>query len=190
MMVSPRNRLRAASRAATIALLASALAACAGPAARPAALADELGAIEGRFVANALTDGPAYDGRAQIERILAARAPDETRRALVACIDDMRPSRSVLVDAATQAPTPTQTPMQAPTQTPMQAPMQAPTLAPTGVICHLALTQTIYHEPTGADGDPARDWAGFVAPNADAPALRAARAAWEDVLRTRSWHAL
>lgn len=184
MMVSPRNRLRAASRAATIALLASALAACAGPAARPAALADELGAIEGRFVANALTDGPAYDGRAQIERILAARAPDETRRALVACIDDMRPSRSVLVDAATQAP------MQAPTQTPMQAPMQAPTLAPTGVICHLALTQTIYHEPIGADGDPARDWAGFVAPNADAPALRAARAAWEDVLRTRSWHAL
>lgn len=160
MFINQTSAWRASRGAITAAVLS--LAAACAPTAPPPPLADALRDVEGRFVANPLTEAPDYTARAEIERILAPRPAAQTRRELAACIDDMRPSRSMSGDRA----------------------------APTGVICHLALTQTIYHEPTGPDGDIAADWAGFVAPDADADALRAARAAWEKVLRDGTWRAL
>ncbi len=53
-----------------------------------------------------------------------------------------------------------------------------------GALCHLALTYVAYAEPEGSESG---DWPGDVFPTASAEQLRAAKAAWEQVVRTRAY---
>ena len=55
---------------------------------------------------------------------------------------------------------------------------------PIGVVCYEALLYTAYAEPEGSDTG---EWPGIVLPTATVEELRAAKAAWQQVVREKSY---
>jgi hypothetical protein len=53
-----------------------------------------------------------------------------------------------------------------------------------GVMCYQALRHVAYAEPEGSDTG---EWPGVVSPTATANQLRAAKRAWTDIVRARSY---
>ena len=123
------------------------------------ALEQSLTALKGQYVWNAESKAYRYTAKPQIEAILTPLPKDETVSGLVGCLDSLAPSESLLSGKR----------------------------VPLGVICYEALTQTVYHEPHDARGDIAKTWPGHISPTASADELRAAKKAWTEVLRARSY---
>jgi len=57
-----------------------------------------------------------------------------------------------------------------------------------GVLCNLALQQTVIYEPVNEAGELQADWPGFLFPTASATALAAAYAAWTPVVANHAYH--
>jgi len=100
-----------------------------------------------------------YSEKPRLEQIVGSRPREATVSRLVDCLDDTSPSQSTLNGKPVA----------------------------TGIICHEALTQMVYHEPTGADGDVANTWPGNISPTATAADLRAAKQAWKKVVESRTF---
>ena len=56
-----------------------------------------------------------------------------------------------------------------------------------GVLCNIALQQTVIYEPINKAGELEGDWPGFLLPTASAAALAAAYAAWEPVIANHAY---
>lgn len=57
----------------------------------------------------------------------------------------------------------------------------------TGVMCDQALKATAYYEAVDERGDADPTWPGYISPDATATQLRAAKKAWEVVVRKRAY---
>jgi hypothetical protein len=57
----------------------------------------------------------------------------------------------------------------------------------TGIVCYEALTQLASHEPTDAHGDVAKSWLGEVSPKASLAELKAAKEAWQQVQKEKTY---
>ena len=102
-----------------------------------------------------------FSEQGAIEKLVDA-ASDQTIRDLVNCLDDVSPSRTTLKGQP----------------------------VPVGVICHQALSQIIYYEPTTTNGDLAGQWPGHLEPTATAADLAAAKSAWSDVVEKKAYKRL
>jgi len=100
-----------------------------------------------------------YSAKPELEALLAARNREDTVAALVECLDNTTQSGSTLDG------------------TPVAL----------GIVCYEALTQLVYHEPTGRDGDVASDWPGRLSPRPSPAEMRAAKEAWKKVIATKSY---
>ena len=56
---------------------------------------------------------------------------------------------------------------------------------PLGVVCYQALMTTAYYEHGDANGDITFDWPGYIGPEASPEQLKAAQAAWHDVVKKK-----
>ncbi len=122
-------------------------------------LIEALAEIPGRFEQAPGADAWIYSHAVEIEAMLSDREPHSSLEELVACLDDRRPSASVLRGDRVSV----------------------------GIVCYQALRQTAYFEPADADGDIVPDWPGDIPPDALLEDLLAAQQAWIAVLDKRSY---
>jgi len=123
------------------------------------ALVEELMMVEGRFYWRNDLSRYVFNNMEKLEKIVASRKPDIAVNTMAECIDDFRPSHSIL-DGNRVA---------------------------VGVVCYQALTQTVVHEETGSNGDIAQTWAGHISPAATPSELSAAKKAWLQVLKDKTY---
>lgn len=139
------------------------LAACGGEAQRQGGPAQDLkqalSEVSGAYTWRADLDRFEYSEKARLEEILSAHPGEENVRLLVDCLDDTSPSHSS-IDG---------------------------TVVAVGIVCYEALTQTVYHEPTAANGDIAGDWPGNITPKASPQQMRDAKDAWTKVVETKTF---
>ncbi len=86
--------------------------------------------------------------------------PDPVWNTLVGCIDDLRPARATLDGKKTVV---------------------------VGVVCYQAFRLFVTHEETDATGDIAQTWAGHIEPTATPSELSAAKKAWLQVLKDKTY---
>lgn len=120
---------------------------------------EALAEIPGRFERAPDSGAWTYSHAVEIEATLSDREPHSSLEELVACLDDRRPSASVLRGDRVAV----------------------------GIVCYQALRQTAYFEPTDADGDIGPDWPGDIPPDALLEDLLVAQQAWRAVLERRSY---
>jgi hypothetical protein len=167
------ERIRAERRCVRwlLPVLALAAAACSRPAEQTAApvpaavetpsVQSRLAELVGSYRYNDDTKAYVFTDKRAIEAIVGT-ATDQTVRDLVNCLDDRRPSRTVLKGEPVAV----------------------------GVVCYEALTQTVYYEPTAPNGDIAATWPGHIEPTATAEQLAAAKRAWTDVVDRKAYKRL
>lgn len=147
-------------------LLLLAVLSCAAPhAVRPPVqhgLRSALSAVEGTYTWEPASKRYLFSEKPKLEAILSTYKLEDAVPELVACLDDLTPSRSSLDGKAVA----------------------------TGVICYEALSQSVYYEPLTATGDPDPSWPGVLTPTATPEKLGAAKQAWAKVLAAKSFRIL
>jgi hypothetical protein len=92
-----------------------------------------------------------YSAKVKLDEIVSAKPPEYAVGNLIACLDDISPSASVL-DAKT---------------------------VPIGIICYEGLSLLAYYEPTEPNGDVSAHWPGLISPKASPDEMRNAKTAWQ-----------
>ncbi len=118
-----------------------------------------IAAVRGTYTWRSDINRYLYSDKSRLEEILLAGNRDEVVSLLVECLDDISPSQSTL-DGNPVA---------------------------VGIICHEALTQLIYYEPTAPNGDIAADWPGYILPQASPEQMREAQQAWKKAVEDKSF---
>jgi hypothetical protein len=121
------------------------------------ALIQRLRVLPGSFEARAVSEVVRFRGETTLLVAIADFGHEAVKR-LVDCLDDAEPARATFRGDA----------------------------VPVGAMCYEALRMTAYHEATDERGDVVTGWPGYIrSPTLDQ--LRAAKAAWQDVLRRRAY---
>jgi len=120
----------------------------------PAPIARQLREMPGTFSAADGGDDYAYSN---LPALRALTSDGRQIDALVACIDDVTPSRSTFQGRPVTV----------------------------GFMCYEGLTQAGYYEPAASNGDIPRTWPGWLTPRSSPAAQRAAQAAWQRVIRDK-----
>jgi len=126
------------------------------------ALVDSLRHIGGEYRWDSAANRYLFTKKEDMERILALQDETTGIQTLANCIDDPRKSDTTLGSKRVAL----------------------------GILCYEALTQLIYYEPTNPNGDIARDWIGYIVPNASIQQLRSAKRAWIKVIKSGSYKRL
>jgi hypothetical protein len=122
-------------------------------------LTQSLAQVEGDYIWNDQDNRYYFSDKEQIDQILQSQTPEIAVRVLVDCLDDLSPSKSTLNGNSVAL----------------------------GLVCYEALSQIVYHEETGPDGDIAAQWAGHLSPTATPSEMLAAKSAWSQVLKSRTY---
>ena len=126
-------------------------------------LVEALRVFEGRFDWRSdLGDQGQYvfEDTEKLRKLVESRNLDLAVNTLVGCIDDLRPARAILDGKKTVV---------------------------VGAVCYEALTSMVYHEETDSTGDIAQTWAGHIEPTATPSELAAAKQAWLQVLKNKTY---
>ncbi len=156
--------LKCVSRALLPGLLSIALLACTQETGLSASnsndsVLNELSEIHGEYVWNDELKRYLYSEKQRIETILASRNTEHLITALVGCLDNPKPTNSLLNKNKVAL----------------------------GIICYEALSQTAYYEPTDANGDISQRWPGNIVPTATPEELHQAKQAWKKVVESKSY---
>jgi hypothetical protein len=130
-------------------------------AAQGVGLRGSLAEIGGAYQWNAELKTHVFSDKPAIATVIG-EGSDQTIAELVECLDDTAPARTVLEGRP----------------------------VPVGVLCHEALGQIVYYEPTDPNGDVARSWPGHIEPSATPAELQGAKRAWQDVVGRKAYRRL
>lgn len=119
----------------------------------------ELREMKGEYLWNDELKRYIYSEKNFIEKILSTREPEVAVNILVNGLDDLTLTNSTLRGKRLVM----------------------------GVICHEALSQTVYYEPTTQEGDLAKKWSGHILPTAAPDELKEAKRAWKKVVDSKSY---
>lgn len=130
-------------------------------------LVEGLRVFEGRFEWRKDLGWYDFNEMEKLRELIEARKPnfeshdpDPVWNTLVGCIDDLRPARATLDG-------------------------KKPVVV--GVVCYQALRLFVTHEETDASGDIAQTWVGHIEPTATPDELAAAKKAWLQVLKDKTY---
>jgi hypothetical protein len=119
----------------------------------------ELREMKGEYLWNDELKRYIYSEKNLIEEMLSTREPKLAVNVFVNCLDDLTLTNSTLRGKRLVM----------------------------GVICHEALSQTVYYESTAQEGDIAKKWSGHILPTATPDELKEAKRAWKKVLDSKSY---
>lgn len=130
-------------------------------------LVEALRVFEGRFDWRSDLGRYVFNEMENLQKLIESRNPnleshdpDPVWNTLVDCIDDLRPARATLDGKKTVV---------------------------VGVVCYQALRLFVTHEETDTTGDIAQTWAGHIEPTATPSELSAAKKAWLQVLKDKTY---
>ena len=121
-----------------------------------------LSSVEGQYIQEEGAQSYSYSGLDKLHGIVGSYAPVSILPTLVDCLDDMSETRSSLNGKSVAR----------------------------GVVCYEALSLLVYYEPTAASGDIAKEWPGHIGPTASEEQLIAAKKAWQQVVKEKSYMSL
>jgi hypothetical protein len=122
-------------------------------------LKSHLSQLKGEFIWREDLGKYHYSNKLQIEKILSTQNTEETIVFLVDSLDDKSKTQSK-IDNET---------------------------VPLGIICYEALKQLVYYEPATPDGDIEQNWPGYISPKSTPEEIKAAKKAWNKIVKTKSY---